>query len=158
MRRPDLSASGAYQELTHHGVLGMKWGVRRFQNEDGSLTPEGETRVKDLRKEARKTYDRLRLTDGGTPIARKKALERAKNEKRKQRVDKWLAELDLMAISLSDAVDEYKILTGKNLVDRLKTHSILMAGLYGNYSDDGIAILQNLEKGTLRDFYKNERK
>lgn len=28
-------------ELYHHGVNGMKWGVRRYQNEDGSLTPEG---------------------------------------------------------------------------------------------------------------------
>lgn len=27
--------------LTHHGILGMKWGIRRFQNKDGSLTAEG---------------------------------------------------------------------------------------------------------------------
>lgn len=27
--------------LSHHGILGQKWGVRRFQNKDGSLTPEG---------------------------------------------------------------------------------------------------------------------
>lgn len=29
-------------ELYHYGVLGMKWGVRRYQNKDGSLTPEGQ--------------------------------------------------------------------------------------------------------------------
>ena len=29
------------RELCHHGIKGQKWGVRRFQNEDGSLTPEG---------------------------------------------------------------------------------------------------------------------
>lgn len=30
--------------LAHHGILGMKWGIRRFQNPDGSLTPEGRER------------------------------------------------------------------------------------------------------------------
>ena len=29
------------QELYHHGILGQKWGIRRYQNKDGSLTPEG---------------------------------------------------------------------------------------------------------------------
>lgn len=28
-------------ELYHHGIKGQKWGRRRWQNEDGSLTPEG---------------------------------------------------------------------------------------------------------------------
>lgn len=30
--------------LMHHGIKGQKWGVRRFQNPDGSLTPEGRIR------------------------------------------------------------------------------------------------------------------
>ncbi len=32
---------GYSTELYHHGILGQKWGVRRFQNPDGSLTREG---------------------------------------------------------------------------------------------------------------------
>lgn len=31
-------------ELYHHGILGQRWGHRRFQNEDGSWTPEGRER------------------------------------------------------------------------------------------------------------------
>lgn len=33
-------------ELMHHGILGMRWGIRRYQNKDGSLTPAGKRRVK----------------------------------------------------------------------------------------------------------------
>lgn len=31
-------------ELMHWGIKGMKWGVRRYQNKDGSLTPAGKKR------------------------------------------------------------------------------------------------------------------
>lgn len=55
--------------LTHHGILGMKWGVRRYQNADGSLTAAGKKRqkkqqVKNLEKarkarEEKKTQEQL---------------------------------------------------------------------------------------------------
>ncbi len=34
--------------LAHHGILGMKWGRRRFQNKDGSLTAEGRKRYSEM--------------------------------------------------------------------------------------------------------------
>ena len=38
-----MNATGG-SELRHHGILGQKWGVRRFQNKDGSLTNAGRER------------------------------------------------------------------------------------------------------------------
>lgn len=38
--------------ISHHGILGMKWGIRRYQYKDGTRTPEGKKRLKAAAKES----------------------------------------------------------------------------------------------------------
>lgn len=46
--------------LKHYGIKGQTWGVRRFQNEDGTLTEEGKARYYDsLTDKQKKVYDRM---------------------------------------------------------------------------------------------------
>lgn len=46
------------EELYHHGIKGMKWGVRRYQNSDGSLTAVGQKRyARDAREKEFNKYD-----------------------------------------------------------------------------------------------------
>lgn len=45
--------------LTHHGVLGQKWGVRRYQNYDGSLKSAGRMKAR----EKYKMRETKKLTD-----------------------------------------------------------------------------------------------
>lgn len=42
--------------LIHHGIKGQKWGVRRFENEDGTLTEAGKKRYYDQNGHIKKKY------------------------------------------------------------------------------------------------------
>ena len=78
-RLMDLISS---DELYHHGIKGQKWGVRKYQNKDGSLTAEGRKRYADSMADT-KTYTKkgveVVLRKQPTPLISKVASKLSKS-------------------------------------------------------------------------------
>ena len=72
-------------ELTHWGVRGMRWGIRRYQNKDGTLTKAGQKRYSEelaaVRKEEKTLKNRKSVQNKMDKLAaRKKAVEEDKKQ------------------------------------------------------------------------------
>lgn len=67
--------------LQHYGVLGMKWGIRRYQNKDGSLTPAGKKKAAKLKERyTQLTGKRMRRN----PVKSTTSIKQVVNRKEKQ--------------------------------------------------------------------------
>ena len=116
-------------ELYHHGVKGQRWGFRRYQNKDGSLTPAGRRRANKLREE----YTQLtgkRLIKKPTPkIAaktsgdnHKKDIKDMSNDELRTMTDRLTAEKNYIdAVNNRKSVENPQVSNGKKFVNKVLT-------------------------------------
>ena len=85
--------------LEHSGTLGMKWGIRRYQNEDGSLTEAGKLRYG--KKAASEYYKQHKLSNkrNKTDSYRKAMDYQRKMDKHKVKEDRFESVIDKVAVN-----------------------------------------------------------
>lgn len=68
--------------LEHYGVLGMKWGIRRYQNYDGSYTQKGVARYRDAEARYNKAREKQKAAKKTGGVAYKETKVEAKRAKK----------------------------------------------------------------------------
>lgn len=97
-------------ELYHYGIKGQKWGIRRYQNEDGTLTPEGIQRYGSLKIQLNSELNKARYNQ---KLAAKKLMDA--NFLTKARAAKQAAKADNEVKEIETAYNE--LLTHQKEVD-----------------------------------------
>lgn len=104
-------------QLYHHGILGMKWGVRRFQNKDGSLTSDGK---RHLEQNSKAKQGNNKKKKGHTTNKGRSINELSDDELRK-RINRL--ELEKRYEALSKKEQKAKMFDGKRFVTQVLENS-----------------------------------
>lgn len=98
-------------ELYHYGVKGQKWGIRRYQNEDGTLTDEGRIKLKELATKqgyiTKLEYENRESAAKGKKVLYPKG-ELKKYYEYKKDVDKLLDEFGKQDVYIVSGTKEYE--------------------------------------------------
>ena len=92
--------------IEHHGIKGQKWGVRRYQNPDGTLTPLGRKKLGRLERKVTKLEDTVKQS-------RSRYMTLAKKKKNGTATSKELREYAALSSSLRKTSSKFKKASAK---------------------------------------------